>query len=50
MLFNLSRYTKWREAKKFYDIKAEEHINCVTGNTLFHSKMLVNVFNIYILK
>ena len=51
-LFNLSRYTKWREARKLYDIRAKEQINCVTGNTLFQSIMSVNVFEleIYIVK
>ena len=34
-LFNLSSHTKWREAGKIYDIRDEEQINCVGGNTLF---------------
>ena len=35
-----------------YNIRDEEQITCVTGNTLFQSKMSVNVFKleIYILK
>ena len=51
-LFNLSRYAKWREARQFYDTRAEKQINCVTGNTFFQSKMSLNAFKleIYILK
>ena len=51
-LFTLSRYTKWKEARKFYEIRAEEQINCVIGSILFQSKMSVDVFKleIYILK
>ena len=51
-LFNLSRYSELGEARKFYDIRTEKQINCVTGNTLFQSRISVNVFKvkIYILK
>ena len=34
------------KAGKFYDISTEKQINCVTGNTLFQSKVSVNAFKV----
>ena len=37
-------YGEQSNARRFYDISAKKYINCVTGNTLFQSKVSVNVF------
>ena len=51
-LFDLRRYAKKSETRKFYDMSAEKEINCVTGSTLFQSNVSVNAFKmeVYILK
>ena len=36
-------YTEQSEARTFFDESAEKKLNCVTGNTLFQSKMPVNI-------
>ena len=47
-MFNSRRYAELSEARNFFDISAEILINCVTGNTLFQSKMSVNAFKVEI--
>ena len=41
-------YAEENEARIFYAITAEKQINCVTGNTLFWSKISVNFFKVEI--
>ena len=51
-LFDLRRYAKQSETRKFYDISAEKYTHFMTGGTLFQSNISVCVFKveIYILK
>ena len=47
-LNDLRRYAEQSKTGKFYDMGSEKYINCVTGNTLFQSKVSVNVFKVEI--